>query len=106
MAQILQFIRREKVFDAEMTALLGAAYERAIRGLRARGQPEVMREIVARRIIALAAKGEHDPERLHAAALAGLRCVESDAVLSPSSAIEIVGAPNVYAFSPAPRGAV
>ena len=41
MAQILQFIRPEKVFDSETTAVLAAAYERAISGLRARGQPEV-----------------------------------------------------------------
>ena len=50
MAQILQFIRPEKVFDSETTALLAAAYERAISGLRARGQPEVMREIISKRM--------------------------------------------------------
>ena len=84
MAQILQFIRPEKVFDWETTALLAAAYERAISGLRACGQPEVMREIVARRIIALAAKGERDPERLYDAALAGLRSLNRDAALASS----------------------
>ncbi len=84
MAQILQFIRPQKVFDSETTAVLAAAYERAISGLRACGQPEVMREIVARRIIALAAKGERDPERLYAAALAGLRSLKGGAALSPS----------------------
>jgi len=84
MAQILQFIRPEKVFDSETTALLAAAYERAISGLRARGQPEVMREIVAKRIIALAAKGERDPERLYAAALAGLCSLNGAAVLALS----------------------
>jgi hypothetical protein len=83
MAQILQFIRPEKVFDSEATALL-AAYERAISGLRARGQTEVMREIVAKRIIALAAKGERDPERLYAAALAGLCSLNGAAVLASS----------------------
>ena len=68
--------------------MLAGAYERAIFGLRACGQPEVMREVVARRIIALAAKGERDPERLYAAALAGLCSREGVAALSPSSAVK------------------
>jgi len=91
MAQILQFIRPERVFDAETTALLAAAYERAIAGLRAYGQPEVMREIVARRIIALAAKGERDPERLYAAAVARLRSLQAGAALSQNAAVGTLG---------------
>jgi hypothetical protein len=103
MAQILQFIRPEKVFDSETTAVLAAAYERAISGLRACGQPEVMREVVARRIIALAAKGERDPERLYAAALAGLSSREGGAALSPSSAVESLRPPRSGAYSSAQR---
>ena len=34
------------------------------------GQPEIVKEAIAKRIITLAAKGERDPERLRAAALA------------------------------------
>jgi hypothetical protein len=97
MAQILQFIRPEKVFDSETTAVLAAAYERAISGLRARGQPEVMREIVAKRIIALAARGERDPERLYAAALAGLCSLKRGAALSQSPVIETLDASGVGA---------
>lgn len=82
MAQILQFIRPEIVFDCDTIAVLAAAYERAASGLRARGQPEVMREVIARRIITLAAKGERDPERLYAAALAGLRSLKGDGTFS------------------------
>jgi hypothetical protein len=84
MAQILQFIRPEIVLDCDAIAVLAGAYERAISRLRACGQPEVMREVVARRIIALAAKGERDPERLYAAALAGLRSLNGGAVLASS----------------------
>jgi hypothetical protein len=102
MGQILQFIRPEKVFDHETIAVLAGAYERAISGLRARGQPEVMREIVARRIIALAAKGERDPEHLYAAALAGLRSLKGGAALSQRSAIETPGAPNACIYAPTP----
>jgi hypothetical protein len=103
MAQIIQFIRPEKVFDSETTAVLAAAYERAISGLRACGQPEVMREVVARRIITLAAKGERDPERLYAAAVTGLRSREAGAALSPSSAMESLRPPRSGACSSTER---
>jgi hypothetical protein len=73
MAQILQFIRPETVFDSETTAVLAAAYERAISGLRARG--------------------ERDPERLYAAALAGLRSSQAGAALSANSAVRTLGPP-------------
>ncbi len=70
MGQVLQFFRTEKAFDTEATAALAAAFEKAIAWIEHRDQPAMMREIVARRIIALAAKGERDPDRLCAAALA------------------------------------
>jgi hypothetical protein len=50
-----------------------------------------MREIVARRIIALAAKGERDPERLYAAAVARLRSLQAGAALSQNSAVGTLG---------------
>lgn len=87
MAQILQFVRPEIVFDSETTAVLAAAYERAASGLRARGEPEVMHEVAARRIIALAARGERDPERLYAAALVELRSPAGGATLSQRALI-------------------
>jgi hypothetical protein len=72
-AQILEFIRRENsCFDPEMIVVLGAAYDKALRSLHDRGQPEVVREVIARRIIDLAKKGEHDPERLCNAALTAI----------------------------------
>jgi len=52
-----------------------------------------MREIVAKRIIALAARGERDPERLYAAALAGLRSSQAGAALSANSAVRTLGPP-------------
>lgn len=72
MAQILHFIRPDNAFDPETTALLSAAYDKAIAALHDRGQPEIVREIIAKRIIALASKGERDPERLCAAALTAI----------------------------------
>jgi hypothetical protein len=70
MAKILQFFRPERAFDAETTAVLVAAYEKTIAGIERQNLPKVMREIAARRIIALASKGERDAERLSSAALA------------------------------------
>jgi hypothetical protein len=72
MAQILQFVRPENSFDPETLAILSAAYDKAIVGLHDSGQPEIVREIIAKKIIALAMKGERDADRLCASALAAI----------------------------------
>lgn len=72
MAQILQFIRPDNAFDPETTAILTAAYDKAIAALHDRGQPEIVREIIAKRIITLAGKGERDPDRLCTSALTAI----------------------------------
>jgi hypothetical protein len=56
-------------FDAETTRLLGQAYDLACSELRDDGQPAVVKEIIAKRIIELAGDGERDPKKLSAAAL-------------------------------------
>lgn len=70
MGQVLQFSRRNQGFDAEATAVLIAAYESAIAAIARSGQPKELCEVAARRIIAMASKGERNPDRLCAAALA------------------------------------
>jgi hypothetical protein len=70
MAQILQFIRPADAFDPETVEALGKAYDMALVALHDIGQPEVVREVLARRIIAAARKGERDPAALCAVALA------------------------------------
>ncbi len=50
---------------AEMTEALEAAFEE----LQDTGEPEVVREVIARRIIAAARFGERDPVRLREAVL-------------------------------------
>ena len=79
MGQVLPFVRREAAFDLEATAILIAAYQTAIQRVGDRRHPAALREIAARRIIALATKGERNPERLCAAALATLRRTQSAA---------------------------
>lgn len=89
MGQTLPFCRREKAFDPDTTTLLIAAYERAIVVIERRDHPRVMRQVAARRIIALASKGEREPDRLCAAALATI----ADAIARmPEPAIRIPAA--------------
>jgi hypothetical protein len=70
MGEVLQFCRRDKGFDTEVTAVLIAAYERAVAAIEQSGRPHSMCEVAARRIIAMASKGERNADRLFAAALA------------------------------------
>jgi hypothetical protein len=74
MAQILSFTMKQSAFDSDATAVLAAAYDKAIAGF-ANGDdpPKAVQEVIAKRIIVLAAKGERDPSRLCEAALRGLR---------------------------------
>ena len=57
-------------FDDEATRLMGEAFDAACKGLRDTGQPTLVREIIAKRIIEAAKKGERDPARLRDAGLA------------------------------------
>lgn len=56
-------------FRPEEIAAMSDALEAAIRELGDTGQSEVVREAIARRILAAATLGERDPARLMAAAL-------------------------------------
>jgi hypothetical protein len=58
-------------FEPEVISLMSEALEAACKVLRDAGQPTVVREVIAGRIIAAASVGERDPVRLRAAALAG-----------------------------------
>jgi hypothetical protein len=61
-------------FDPEAIAAMSEALEAALKKLGDTGQPEVVREIIAGRIIAAAKLGERDPTRLLEAALRGRDC--------------------------------
>jgi hypothetical protein len=58
-------------FEPEAIAAMSEAFEAACEVLHNAGPPEVVREIVAGRIIAAARFGERDPAHLRVAALAG-----------------------------------
>ena len=59
-------------FGPEATAAMGEAFDAACNELCAVGQLQMMRELLARRIVAAARKGDLDPVHLRSAALSGL----------------------------------
>ena len=61
------------VFDDRATQILGQAFDAACKELHDTGQPEIVREVLAKRIIAEALKGQRSVRRLRDAALASIR---------------------------------
>ena len=59
-------------FDDATRRIIGEAFDATCGGLCATGQHALVREIIAKRIIQAAKKGERDPVRLRAAGLAAL----------------------------------
>ena len=59
-------------FDPETVKILCDAYDKARALMHDTGQPYIVNEVIAQRIIALAKRGERDQNRLCAIALTGL----------------------------------
>ena len=72
MATVLQFIRNKSDFDDEVTGLMGEAFDAVCKDLHDTGQPVLIQEIIAKRIIKAVMKGERNPVRLRNAGLAAL----------------------------------
>ena len=85
MGEVLRFRRRDKGFDTEATAVLIRAYERAAAVIEQSGQPHSMYEVAARRIIAMASKGERNADRLCAAALATVTKSATKSAANPAT---------------------
>lgn len=64
------------VFDLEALAAIDEAFDAACKTLDDTGQPKIVREVIAQRIIEAAGRGERDPVRLVKAALNWLTCEE------------------------------
>ena len=60
---------RDHAFGPEEIKILGDAFEEALRTLRLVNRDDPATQIVARKIIELAQRGERDPERLRQAAV-------------------------------------
>ena len=72
MASLLPFVRNKFHFDDEATRLMDEAFDAVCKDLDDTGQPIVVQEVIAKRIIKAAMKGERDPARLRKAGLAAL----------------------------------
>lgn len=70
-ATIVPFLR-ETSFDSDVTNLMGKAYDKALRELHDKGQPHLVQEIIARKIIDIAKSGERDADRMCERALMAL----------------------------------
>jgi hypothetical protein len=56
-------------FDPEHVEAMGRAFDKASRSLHDKGQPAIVQEIIARRIVEVAQTGERDPDKLSLLAL-------------------------------------
>ena len=72
MASILPFVRLRSDFPDDVTRIMGEAFDAACKELHDTGQPPIVQEIIAKRIIAAARTGERDVRRLRNLALAAL----------------------------------
>jgi hypothetical protein len=72
-ALILQFVRVDRsVFDDSVTSVMGEAFDAACAKLQDNNLSQLVREIIAERIIEAAKRGERDPERLCSFAIAAM----------------------------------
>jgi hypothetical protein len=72
-ASILRFIRKaDGVFDDQVTEVMGRAFDSACKELHDTGQPEIVYEVIAKRIIDAARNGERDLVKLRNAGLTAL----------------------------------
>ena len=69
--QVISFFR-EAAFSPETTQVMGQAFDHACKALRDYGQPDSVKEVIAKQIIELAKTGERDPVRLSECALSAL----------------------------------
>ena len=73
MGSILPFIRKaDTVFDDRITEIMGEAFDSACQELHDSGQPSIVYEVIAKRIIDATRTGERDPVRLRNVGLAAL----------------------------------
>ena len=79
MASILLFIRKAgTVFDDQATQIIGEAFDSACKELHDTGQPSIVYEIIAKRIIDAAKAGERGLVRLRNAGLMALGFDDDD----------------------------
>jgi hypothetical protein len=68
----IEKIFQDTAFQPHEIKILCDAYAKACKSLHDKGQPPIVNEIIAQRIIALASGGERDPDKLSEGALSAL----------------------------------
>jgi hypothetical protein len=63
---------KDRALSPEIEKIAGEAYDRVLKSLHDRGQPVVVQEIIAKRILDLANSGERDPQKIASIALESL----------------------------------
>jgi hypothetical protein len=63
---------KDRALSPEIAKIVGEAYDRVLKSLHDRGQPVVVQEIIAERILDLANSGERDPQKVASIALKSL----------------------------------
>jgi hypothetical protein len=72
-ASILQFVRVDRsLFDDFVAGVMGEAFDAACAELQDNNLSELVREIIAERIVEAAKRGERDPQRLCSFAIAAM----------------------------------
>jgi hypothetical protein len=71
MADVLSFFQGA-ASDDDATQVMGKAFDRACQSLHDNEQPDLVRQIIAKRIVEVARKGERDLDELCARALQAL----------------------------------
>jgi hypothetical protein len=80
-ASILTFIGKAGgVFDDRVTRIMGEAFDRACKELHDKGQPAIVYEVIAKRVIEAVKNGERDPIRLRNAGLAAFGAVYNEEI--------------------------
>ena len=71
MVSHVHFVDFSEAFDAEATTAICLAFDRTCHSVQ--GKPsDYLKELIAKRVIAIARRGEKDPDRLAEAALSSL----------------------------------
>ena len=71
MVTVLSLLQNS-AFGPDATQAMDAAFEKACETLRNGGQPDIAKEVIAKRIIELTQEGERDPDRLCERTLAAI----------------------------------
>jgi hypothetical protein len=80
---IKNFEISDRSFDAEATAKMGDAFDRACKDMHGKPQPDWFRESIAKRLIDIAARGERNPEKMCESALISLSLAPNRFRISP-----------------------